>query len=163
MNSKPIWFLVADRSGALLFERERPGARPRLLERYDHPEGRRRDQDIDSDRPGRSFSRSSTVRHALGKSVSPAEHASEMFAHRLAKHLDEAVHEGRCGEVVLIAEPAFAGELRATLTEKTARIAAVIPKALVHLPEHELVAQLHRLEPSDWGAPSADLERGGHR
>ncbi|MGB8330033.1 MAG: host attachment protein, partial [Polyangiales bacterium] len=53
------WILVAHDAGARLFENRGRGKGLELIEMIDHPEGRERNRDVDSDRPGRSFRKNS--------------------------------------------------------------------------------------------------------
>lgn len=54
------WILVAHEAGARAFENDGPGKGLDLVEEIEHAEGRTRDGAIDTDRPGRSFRKSST-------------------------------------------------------------------------------------------------------
>src|SRR5689334_15330687 len=78
-----------------------------------NPSGRLRDQDLESDRPGRVFNgavrvggrRGATPRHAANGESSTRQHAIEQFARRIGAELDKARLARRYDRVVLVAEP----------------------------------------------------------
>ena len=49
------WILVAHRGGGRLFENSGPGTGLRLIQTIDHPQGRLKSGEINSDKPGRAF------------------------------------------------------------------------------------------------------------
>jgi len=53
------WIVVAHEAGARFFENRGRGTGLELIEEVEHPEGRARDRDMASDRPGRSFRKNS--------------------------------------------------------------------------------------------------------
>ncbi|MBI2375008.1 MAG: host attachment protein [Deltaproteobacteria bacterium] len=132
------WILVASRTGARIYEAEK-GRRPTLLETIDHPSGRRQNQDIDSDRPGRTFERMGDGRHALGRGEDPHEHLAVTFAHDLAERLHRGRVDNKMQRLFLVAEPRFLGYLRKALDVPTAAIVAEeIHKDWMPLPDAEI-------------------------
>lgn len=124
-----LWILVANRSGAKLFEKANRNAPPLLLSRFDHPAGRLKNREVDADRPGRTFDRHGAGRHAMSHEQDPTQHLAEDFARQLAKELQRATHEDSFDGLVLIAEPRFLGHLRQHLTAPTSvRVIAEVPK-----------------------------------
>ena len=134
----PRYVLVANRSNASLFKTRGPHVDPELVRRFDHPEGRLKSGEIDSDRPGRAFDRKGGARHALSNEESPVERVAHEFALQLAKHLDHARENGEFDELGLIASPRMLGHLRTALSEPT--------RALVY---GELDKDLNEPEPRD--------------
>lgn len=129
--NKNTWILVAHRSGARLFENKGPGKGLNLVSDIPHPEGRLKNKDIDADRPGRSFDSRGQGRHALSSEQEPTAHLAEQFAKQLSSMLDEGRNQQRYSKLVLIAEPRFLGNLRATLSTTTAAlITATLSKDL---------------------------------
>jgi protein required for attachment to host cells len=114
------WILVAHRGGARLFENRGPGKGLELLQDVDHPAGKLKNKDIDSDKPGRKFSGSSPGRHGAGHDQEPTEHIAEQFAKRLSGLLDQGRVHQQFDSLVLVAEPRFLGALRAALSIPTA-------------------------------------------
>ena len=125
------WVLVAHRSGARLFENRGPGKGLELLKTVEHPAGKLRSHDIDSDKHGRSFDRRGGGRHAYSNEQDPTTHIAEQFAKQLAELLDDGRTQQRYAQLVLVAEPRFLGILRAALSPTTAAlIVATLAKDL---------------------------------
>lgn len=114
------WILVAHRGGARLFENRGPGKGLDLVQNLDHPAGKLKNQDIDSDKAGRKFAPRATGRQGVGHDQEPIEHIAEQFAKRLSELLDLGRCRQRYSQLVLVAEPRFLGNLRAALTPHTA-------------------------------------------
>jgi len=111
------WILVAHRSGAKLFENR--GRQLSLVQEIAHAEGRLQDQDLNTDRPGRSFDRQDEGRHALERETLPTERETVEFARELAGLLEDGRVHKRFSKLVLVAEPRLLGELRAVLSPQT--------------------------------------------
>ena len=133
-------FVVADRTGArFLAER---GSRLQVLDEIEHPEGKLRDIDRDTDRPGRTHDATGT-RHAFERAESPQERISAEFARTLARRIRTFRMAHRYRDLVLVAEPGFLGVLRAEIDSATAKtIRRTIGKDLAHVPLHDLFAAL---------------------
>lgn len=139
------WILVAHDAGARLFENEGPGKGIELIEELDHPEGRERDRDFDSDRPGRSFRKNSADprRAAMSRSETPHERAVSDFARTLAQKLQHGRTSNRYDRLVLVAPPRFLGLLRSSLDGPTARlVVGSLDKDLAAHKESELLEHL---------------------
>jgi len=140
------WVLVAHRGGARLFENGGRGKGLALVQELPHPEGRLKSGEINSDRPGRSYSNSSggggMARHGFGRDDATVAVAAQ-FARELAGVLDRGRTDRRFDQLVLVADPSFLGSLRASLSAPTAAaISATLDKDLGQVPEHELPKHL---------------------
>lgn len=134
-----IWVLIANRSGAELFESSSRLAPWHLLQSFDHSEGHLKNGEIDSDRPGRTKDRFGTGRHAMSKEYSPKQIISQHFAHLLAGVLDKAEATRKFDHLILVAPSPFLGELRSILTKQTnALVAGEIAKDLIPCDQNEL-------------------------
>jgi protein required for attachment to host cells len=111
------WILVAHRGGAKLFENR--GRQLNLLQEIPHAEGRLKDQDFNTDRPGHSFDRATPSRHAIEPGQRATEREAVQFARELAGLLEDGRIHQRYNKLVLVAEPRFLGELRAVLSPQT--------------------------------------------
>lgn len=139
------WIVVADSARALIYTVERPTAPLHLLEALEHPESRSQNQDMDSDRPGRSFDSAGEGRHAMVQSTDPKEYEALRFARELAERLETARNRGELGKLYLVAAPHFLGLLRKALStpaqhlvvrEVAKNLAAHDPADIrAHLPE----------------------------
>jgi len=135
--------MIADRSGARLFERSGRGTGLKLVKDIPHPQGRLKNQDIDADKPGRSFDRFGYGRHAMSPEHEPTEHIAERFAKELAELLYDGGVKRQYAKLVLVAEPGFLGVLRAKLSPQIAgKVTASLDKDLTQVPERELPSYL---------------------
>ena len=139
------WIVVADGSRARIFSRTKP--RQPLVPALDHDlvATRLTDRDLESDRPGRTYSSTQRLRHGLGGEMDKHRHAQIELAHAVAKELEAA----RCAglkSVVLVAPPRALGDLRAACNDHVRAIVThELAKDLSELPEHELVARIDAL------------------
>lgn len=137
------WILVAHRGGARLFEHKGPGKGLNLVHDIPNPEGRLKNKDIGSDKPGRSFDSRGQGRHALSKEQDPSAHVAEQFAKQLSAMLDDGRSRQRYTKLVLIAEPRFLGNLRAALSTSTAAlVTATVGKDLGSVEPHNMPKHL---------------------
>lgn len=133
------WVVTAESSRAKIFAVENRISPLREVDDMAHDEGRERDQDMVSDRPGRAFDSTGEHRHAMERQVDPKRHEVELFAKRVADRLDQARTKGDCDQIVLIAAPEFLGVLRQQLNANTAKLVSkTIDKNLVQKTEAEL-------------------------
>ena len=137
------WILVAHRGGARLFENPGPGQGLKLVESFDHPQGRLKNGEINSDKPGRAFDSFGGGRHSMSKEHEPKEQLAIQFAKQLGDVLDKGRTGNHYGNLVLVAEPRFLGELRAALSSPTAAlVSATIDKDLAGISERDLPGHL---------------------
>jgi protein required for attachment to host cells len=128
------WVVVADRNLCRVFSQaSRHGALTELA-RFESERARLKDQDINADRPGRSFDRMGPGRHALAPNVTPTEQEAIRFAKEVAEHLEAARKQQKFNELYVIAEPRFLGHLRTAFTRPLREhLAAEIDKDLSDL------------------------------
>ena len=145
MNNN-TWFVVAD------------GSRARVLARVPREErivpalsrsfvgSRQPTRDRVTDRAGQTLERHGPGGHSKAKSQDAKEHDQELLARDVAAAIRGARGEGRFDQLVLIAPPAFLGQLRAVLDAATTRlIASTHAKDLSKLSQHELEQRLLKL------------------
>ncbi len=106
------WILVANESEARIFKTEGLDKKFELVKKFDHPEGRKRNQDINADRYGRSFNSVGSGRSSMDPQVTPREHEREVFAIHLADFLKKEHDVHQFERLALLAPPHFLGELR---------------------------------------------------
>lgn len=137
------WILVAHRGGARLFENLGPDTGLKLVEDIPHPEGRLQNQEINADKPGRSFDSLGRGRHSMGKEIEPTEHVSQQFAKMLSEKLDLGRTQNRFSKLMLVAEPHFLGQLRDALPPHTAAlVSATLDKDLIGIEDRDLPGYL---------------------
>jgi protein required for attachment to host cells len=142
------WIVVAHEAGARFFENLGRGTGLELVEEIEHPDGRARDRDLASDRPGRSFRKNSgdPSRASMSQSEGPHDRAVADFARALANRLKDARVQNQYKRLVLVAPPRFLGLLRSSLDGPTAQLVMVsLDKDLAASKTNELVDRLSKL------------------
>jgi protein required for attachment to host cells len=122
---KTTWIVLANATRARILDRE-PGA-GHLEELADllHSQSRAKVEQLVSDREGHAQKAHGDLGHA-GTAFQPhteprrKEHA--VFAAEVSRYLEDAVVQGRCPGLVLIASDPFLGELQGHLGAATARV-----------------------------------------
>jgi protein required for attachment to host cells len=104
--------VVADQSRARIFTVDDPRGPLQQVDELEHPEARKREQELTSDRPGRSFDSAGQGRHAMGTSVEPKKEETIRFAKQITDYVRAAHNEGRCDRLLLAAGPPLLGLLR---------------------------------------------------
>lgn len=120
---KTTWVVVAHQAGARFMEHKSGFGRHLILvHEIEHPEGRMRNQDIDSDRPGTASSGGhGTSRRAMQHEETAHEHKASAFAQTIATELSKARAAGKFDSLILVAEPGFLGLLRDALDKATSQ------------------------------------------
>lgn len=80
-------------------------------------EGTLREQEMVTDRPGRTFDRAGQGRHAMEPGTRARDHEKRLFARRVAAHLNKAIADGEVRHLVLLSGPKFLGLLRSALAD----------------------------------------------
>src|SRR5262249_57948295 len=83
-----IWVLTADGAKARLFAADAPRGALEELETFVNPEGRAKQRELKTDRPGATSPRMGRGRRASEPDVSPHEHALQQFAKLLVDYLE---------------------------------------------------------------------------
>jgi protein required for attachment to host cells len=114
------WVLVANRSRATLYLHPGPGKELTPVREFDHPEGRLKDREIDTDRAGRAdHPDGGAKKSAYQRNVEPHEHLAQQFGKELAEVLNRGRNDHEYENLVLVAEPHFLGVLKASLDSHT--------------------------------------------
>lgn len=142
MPSNTQWALVADAQHARILETLRNGAwveRPEETLTTTNPAA----HDLGSERPGRVHESVGASRHAIEPRLDPHRAAKTAFARQLAARLDEAAAVSRFAHLLLVAPPAFLGDLRAALGDASRRLLrGSLNKDLTHLPVADIAPHL---------------------
>ncbi|QGZ60757.1 host attachment protein [Paraburkholderia acidisoli] len=117
--SKTIWIVVANRVTARIFAAESPLGAIDEIETLLHPQGRVPDEDLVTDKPGRTYDRVGPGRSASDPDTTQHEHEATVFAGEIAQMLTKSRNEQRYGTLVLAAPPAFLGALRKAIDAQT--------------------------------------------
>lgn len=115
------WFLVADAARARILMRT-PDSAPEVLHELDHPPSRLKGTDLMADDRGRSRPRNRNAQRggAMEFRTPPREVEAQRFARELAELLRLARTRNEYDKLVLVAAPAFLGELRGVLDNTVA-------------------------------------------
>jgi protein required for attachment to host cells len=145
------WVVVAHQTGARFME-HRPGfgRHLTLVHEIEHPDGRKKNKDIDSDRAGESFTgaRESGGLRAMHHEHSAHDHVIERFAKELASQLARGRAEGRFDDLILVAEPKFLGLLREALDSTTTRhVVSSVTKDLAAVPSRSVAGHIAEVLP----------------
>jgi protein required for attachment to host cells len=133
INKKTTWIVVADESAATVYDRKSRNGPLKELFQLANEASRKKTADLISDRGGRSFDSHGQGRHTMTKEQSgPKKQAAHAFAKIIAGRINNAIHDGACDEIALIAAPRFLGVLRDAL-EKAGNVmpALTIDKEMV--------------------------------
>jgi protein required for attachment to host cells len=137
------WLLIADGSRAKVFESV--GARNVLHEiddmalAIDLPKS----GDILADKPGRTFDSVGAGRHAKENPTDPHRHLKRDFASKVVGELRRAMLANRFDRLILVAPPAFLGDLREELPKDLKdKVADEVTSDLTNTPEQKLQTRL---------------------
>jgi len=116
---KPMMIVVADSARARIFTADSAHSPLNEIETMAHPEGRMHEQDMVSDMPGKESGKGGGGDHAFQEKIEPKEQEMIEFAKRVADYLDDTRKANKLNKLILVAAPAFLGELRTHLSNET--------------------------------------------
>ena len=138
-----IWVIAANSEYARLFKTTGVGQPLEEFETLVCSAARQSEQDLVSDRPGRSFDSSGSGRHAMEPGEQAGEHIARAFAKEVAHFLDESFEQGHFNHLVVMASPGFLGLLRTEFSQQVRSvIRQEVNKNLVRLQVSELCKHL---------------------
>ena len=134
-----MMIVVADSTRARIFTVDSASSPLNEIETMAHPEGRIHEQNLVSDLPGKDSGKGGGGDHAYQEKIEPKREEMIEFAKRIADHLDEATKANKLNKLVIIAAPAFLGELRTHLSTETGeKIVFELDKNLAHHSEEDI-------------------------
>lgn len=128
-----LWIISANRSFAKIYEAKGHGHSIKEVQHLDNPDGRKKNSELGSDKPGRSFDRVGGGRHALGTQVDPREHELQGFLFKLVHLLDEGLKSKSFNQLAIVAPPHVLGALTQELPEQLRKL--LIKEVPKDLPE----------------------------
>lgn len=146
--------LVANASRARLWHVISDGIS--LVEEWEHPEGRAKESELGTDRPGRTFMDGpGPQRSAYERQVNPQAEENRHFARDLAASIATRVRNNDGVDLVLCAPPKFLGQLRGELPSQIAgRVVESLDHDYTALPEGKLLAAMRALGVKGTHAPA---------
>jgi protein required for attachment to host cells len=143
-----LCFVIAD-GGHARFVRPASDNALHTFEAVDSVTLHKRDHDLVSDRPGRSFESGAVARHAYTPRTDPQEMAKDQFTHEVARMVNATSAADEFHEFVVVAPSHVLSELTDALDAATkAKLLGSLAKDLVHTPDHELWPHL-----KEWARP----------
>jgi protein required for attachment to host cells len=115
------WFLVANASHAKLYASVGNHKSLELIKELEHPESRKRNAELVSDRAGHMQSSGNGL-GAHQPQTTPKQREADLFAQELARDLNHGRSTNRFGRLVLIAPSAFMGLLNGKIDKPTAAL-----------------------------------------
>ncbi|HEV7345843.1 MAG TPA: host attachment protein [Devosia sp.] len=139
MKKTVTWILLADGAQARVLENTGPGKGLKQVEGLDWDIEPLQNQDIVSDRPGRSFSSVGQGRSAMEPRTDPVAHRETEFVKAVAATLDRKQQAGAFDRLVIAAAPIALGDLRKALSPQLKKlVVAELNKDLTNLPTAQL-------------------------
>lgn len=125
------WILVADGAHARVFANEGVGKGVHEIGDRAFVGNRSLDQDIQADKPGRTFDSHGEGRHSKEPRTDPKQHMEREFIRGVVDWIAAKAQADTFDRLVLIAAPHALGDLRALLPKSlAAKVTAEIPKNL---------------------------------
>jgi len=129
LPNEPTFIVVCSGAEARIFLAERRFGEWSRRETLINPRAALREQDRNTDRPGRVFDSFGKGRHAMAQEESGREHELQHFAGDIAHYLGKAYAAGQFKQLVLFAEPTVLGFLRRKLSPPLKRaLSFEVPK-----------------------------------
>lgn len=135
------WVVVLNNVEARFFELS-PNKKLSLFHRLEHPEGRLKNHDLVSDKPGRDFeSTYSGTRHMLEPHTTPKDQEQIEFGRKVATYLGTALKKGEFSRLYLAANPVLLGVLRKLFSHELSKaVTEEVTKDLTRTKDDELAA-----------------------
>lgn len=137
---KPItWILIANGTQARILEHNGPGKGLTSISGLEWSIAPLQSQDINADRPGRSFSSVGSGRSAMEPRTDAADHREAEFVRSVAQELDRKALDGAFDRLVIAAAPIALGNFRKQLSDHSKKLVlAELDKDLTNLPTPQL-------------------------
>lgn len=110
------WILVSNASSGKIFKHTGPNKGLEIVKEFQHPQSREKNLNLVSDRPGHNPS-AGNGHGSFVPATMPKEHEAEVFALELARELDAGRIANQFARLVLVAPPAFLGQLNRRLSD----------------------------------------------
>lgn len=137
------WVIVANQAEARIYSASRRGEPLSLIDQLEHEAGRAHVRELVTDAPGRVHDRQGPGRHSMEADVGAQQDSIRHFARRVVDYLDAAAEQDAHRRLIIIAAPAFLGELRKHVRPRLAeKIVLEIPKDMINSAMDKITALL---------------------
>lgn len=138
-----FWIVAADRAGARILETDKRAGPVTEVSKLDHPDGRLKEGDFDTDSPGAAPGNGGNSRHPMGHENARKEQETREWARDIAGHLEKALRKKEYEELYIVSEPGFLGSLRAVLPDNVRRaVKGEVGKDVTHQNPEQIRKQL---------------------
>jgi len=120
-----IWIVVADEARARILSTDKSTEPLVAIDELTSPEASMAEQDLVSDKPGRSFDSSGQGRHAMGGKTDPKQQYAIRFAKELADNLEKNRQKKAYIKLIVVAAPHFLGLLRKGLSHGVSELVSL--------------------------------------
>ncbi len=110
------WILVSNASSGRIFKNAGPNKGLEVVKEFSHPLSREKNSNLVSDRPGHNPG-AGNGHGSFVPATTPKEHEADVFALKLARELDAGRVDNQYSRLVLVASPAFLGQLSSHLND----------------------------------------------
>jgi protein required for attachment to host cells len=139
---KKMWIVVADERRAMLYLSGALREPFALLQTIDN-DGDAPDRELETDRPGRTFSSSTGQRHSMDGERSTRRSRQAGFARRVAEEIERGRKAGRFDRLVLMCGARMLGLLRESLSAPSRELVLVeVPKDMAQHDEPAIRAHV---------------------
>lgn len=136
------WILVSNASSGKILKNTGPNKGLEIVKAFEHPQSREKNADLVSDRPGHNPG-AGNGHGSFVPATSPKEHEAEVFALELARELDSGRVANQFVRLVLVAPPAFLGQLNRRLNDAVkGLVSASLEKDYTRASDKELAQYL---------------------
>ena len=146
MKSTVTWIVVADGGKLRIFENRGPGKGLNPVEGLNREDAHLRDQDIVSDKPGRTLASNGHGGSSIEPRTDPAEYREAGFARDVAGLLEAKRSAGAYDRLIIAADPTALGNLRGALSPAVGKIViGELHKDLTHIPSSDIASHFETM------------------
>jgi len=120
-----IWIVVADEAKARILSTDKSPDPLVEVKSLASSEASMLEQDLVSDKPGRSSDSSGVGRHSVGEKSEHKEQYAIRFAKEVSDDLDKNLRSGAFKKLIVIAAPRFLGLLRKELSQAVSGVVSL--------------------------------------
>ena len=143
---KKVWIVLANSCGASIYVASEKDRDLNLITRYSHEEGRLKNIDLVSDRPGHFEKGSDTHRGSYASDTDPKHKKIEQFAKELCQELEISRISKAYTSLIIVAEPHFFGLMNKQASHEVKKLLTHhLLKDYSHYSEKELKLHLKTL------------------
>ncbi len=148
---RKLWVVLADGEHARVVSPSPEHLQFATCLAFDSVTAHQASHDLGTDRPGRSFEGSGTLRHAITPKQDPHKAAKHDFLVQVAHEVNEQAKAGGFDQLVLVAPAHALHDLREAMSAQARdKMVGSLTKDLTKVPDHDLTAHLTK-----WWLPSA--------